>query len=46
MQDKEHSQYFKKDWFLDVMIINCENAASHKYVVQKALNFLNNLIKK
>ena len=28
--------FFKKDRFLDLMIINFENTASHKYVVQKS----------
>ena len=28
--------FFKKDRFLDLMIINFENASSHKYVVHKA----------
>jgi len=36
MQDEGYSQFFKKDWFLELMIINFEIAASHKYVVQKA----------
>ena len=36
MQDEGYSQFFKKDWFVELMIINFEIAASHKYVVQKA----------
>ena len=39
IQDKAGRRAFStvsnKDRFLDLMIINCENAASHKYVVQK-----------
>jgi len=30
------STFFNKDHFMNLMIINFENAASHKYVVQKA----------
>jgi len=33
MEDILH--HFKKDWFLDLMIIHFENAASNKYVLQK-----------
>ena len=35
-KDGGYSQHFSEDRFLDLMIINFENAASHKYVVQKA----------
>ena len=34
------SIFFKKDCFLDLMIINLENAASHKNVAQKAKRLL------
>jgi len=32
--------FFKKDRFLDLMIINFENTASHKYLVQKTKSLL------
>ena len=38
-QDEVHSQHFSRrivNRFLDLIIINFENAASHKYVVQQA----------
>jgi len=33
------SAFFKKDRLMDLMIVNFENAASHKYVAQKGKNF-------
>jgi len=40
---KDILNIFHKDWFLDLMIITFENAASHKYVVQKAKTWVTNL---
>jgi len=35
-QVEGHSSFFKKDRFMDLMIINFENTASHKYLLQKS----------